>query len=272
MTGRRRERGGSLHPRVRAGGDATGVSRHIPPLRGLVPLVLALAIWQLVGSDTSAYFPRPSEWIEPLKELWEADVLGPSIRATLETFAFSLILATLVGTVIGALVGRWRSLNRALGPILDYCRFMPAAAIVPVAVLAAGYTERMKIIVVVFAAMWPIVLQVRSDMLHRSPLLREVSLSLHLSRFARLRKVLVPSLVPGILLGVRIAAPSVLIVVLLVEIVTQVPGVGGAIAQAQSRFDTAAVYGLLAIGGILGLLVNVLVAVLEGYLLRYRQA
>lgn len=270
MSDSQRDRSSSPPARPRVGRNS-GVVRHIPPLRGLVPLALGLALWQVIGSDDSPYFPPPSEWWPPLKKLWDAGELGPSIVATLETFAFSLVIATLVGTLIGAVVGRWRWLNRALGPILDYCRFMPAAAVVPVAVLIAGYTEQMKVLVVVFAAMWPIVLQVRSDMLHRSPVLREVTLSLHLSRLDRFRKVLVPSLVPGILLGVRIAAPSVLIVVLLVEIVTQVPGVGGSIAEAQGRFDTASVYGLVAIGGILGLVVNVLVALLEGYLLRYRQ-
>jgi sulfonate transport system permease protein len=271
MSGRRREPSASPSLRSRAAGSGSGMVRHIPPLQGLLPLFLGLALWEVLQRGRSVYFPRPSDWWERLNELWDAGVLGPSIVATLETFAFSLVIATLIGTFIGAVVGRWRTLNRAFGPILDYFRFMPAAAIVPVAVLAAGFTEQMKVIVVVFAAMWPIVLQVRSDMLHRSVVLREVTLSLHLSRFDGLRKVLIPSLVPGILLGVRIAAPSVLIVVLLVEIVTQVPGVGGAISQAQSRFDTAAVYGLIAIGGVLGLLVNILVALLEGYLLRYRQ-
>jgi ABC-type nitrate/sulfonate/bicarbonate transport system permease component len=267
----RREASATTSAPTRVAGRSSGVVRHIPPLRGLLPLVLGLGVWQLVGSGGSAYFPPPSEWWPPLHKLWDEGVLGPSIVATLKTFALSLVVATLVGTLIGAVVGRWRWLNRALGPILDYCRFMPAAAVVPIAVLIAGYTEKMKVFVVVFAAIWPIVLQVRSDMLHRSPVLREVTLSLQLSRLDRFRKVLVPSLIPGILLGVRIAAPSVLIVVLLVEIVTQVQGVGGAIADAQNRFETAAVYGLVAIGGILGLLVNTLVALLEGYVLRYRE-
>ncbi|HUP25226.1 MAG TPA: ABC transporter permease subunit, partial [Thermoanaerobaculia bacterium] len=97
-----------------------------------------------------------------------------------------------------------------------------------------------------------------------------VGLSLHLSAFDRLRKVLIPSLIPGILLGVRIALPTVLIITFLVEIVTQVPGIGGAISHAQARFDTATVFGLIALGGIMGLLVNIVVAALEGYLLRYR--
>jgi ABC-type nitrate/sulfonate/bicarbonate transport system permease component len=84
------------------------------------------------------------------------------------------------------------------------------------------------------------------------------------------RKILFPSLVPSVLLGLRVAAPTVLIIVLLVEITTAVPGIGAQISTAQRNFDSATAYGMVCIAGILGLLVNALIQVVEGYLLRYR--
>lgn len=242
----------------------------VPPLRGLLPLAVALLIWQLIQHGTSAYFPRPSLWWEAVQAQWRADALQPAIGATLKSFVLALVIATALGTAIGIAIGRSRRLDRALAPTLDFCRFLPAAAVVPIAVLFAGYTEKMKIFVVVFAAIWPILLQVRSAARAQSPLLLDVARSLHLSRLRTLRSVLLPSLVPSILLGLRVAAPLVLIVVLLVEIVTQVTGIGSLISTAQRQFDAATAYGLLAIAGILGIAVNALVAILEARLLRYR--
>jgi ABC-type nitrate/sulfonate/bicarbonate transport system permease component len=175
-----------------------------------------------------------------------------------------------VGTLLGIAIGLSRFLDRMLGPFLDYCRFMPAAAVVPVAVLFAGYSERMKLIVVVFSAVWPILLQVRASVRAQSPLLRDVARSLRLPPVAGFRKVLLPSVVPSIILGVRVAAPLVLIIVLLVEIITQVQGLGGLISNAQRTFDAATAYGILAIAGILGIAINVVVAAAESWLLRYR--
>lgn len=63
-------------------------------------------------------------------------------------------------------------------------------------------------------------------------------------------------MVPGIRLGTQIAAPITLIIVLLVEILTQVSGVGRQIALAQSVFRSATVYGLVALTGCFGLAVN----------------
>jgi ABC-type nitrate/sulfonate/bicarbonate transport system permease component len=247
-----------------------GRRREIPPLRGVLPLVAILVLWQLVQHGQSAYFPRPSLWWEAIRAQADKGALWPAFVATMKSFVLGLLLATLIGTALGLAIGLWRFLDRMLGPLLDYCRFMPAAAVVPVAVLFAGYNVKMKLIVVVFSALWPILLQVRSSVRSQSPLMLDVARSLHLSRRQTLWSVLLPSLTPSILLGVRIAAPLVLIIVLLVEIVTQVEGLGSLIATAQQSFDAPTAYGLLAIAGILGIGINAFVTSLEAWLLRYR--
>lgn len=244
--------------------------REIPPLRGLLPLALLLVLWQLTQHGQSAYFPRPSLWWHAVVTQWNSGVLGPAIRTTLTTFVWSLLIATLLGTILGIAVGRYRSVDRTLGPTLDFCRFMPAAAVVPVAVLFAGYTQKMTIFVVVFGAMWPILLQVRDATRAQSALLSDVARSLRLGPVRTMRHVILPSLVPAIMLGVRVAAPICLVVVLLVEIVTQTDGLGRIISQAQQTFDAPTVYGIVAIAGLCAVAINVIVSFVEGRFLRYR--
>jgi len=241
----------------------------VPPLRGLLPLVVLLVVLQLVLHGQSAYFPRPSLWWEGIQSLAKSGALWPALAATLKSFGLALAVATVIGTALGIAIGASQAFDRTLGPLLDFCRFMPAAAIVPVAVLFAGYSEKMTLIVVVFSAVWPILLQVRASVRTRSPLLHDVARSLHLSPARGIWKVLLPSTVPAIILGVRVAAPIVLIVVLLVEIVTQIQGLGALISDAQRTFDAATAYGLLAIAGIIGIAINVLVALAEGWFSRH---
>jgi NitT/TauT family transport system permease protein len=141
---------------------------------------------------------------------------------------------------------------------------------VPIFVLLIGYDQKMKVTVVVFTAIWPIMLNTMSAVRNINPLLLDTAASLHLSGFDRARKVLFPSLLPAILLGVRVAAPVTLIITLLVEILTAVNGVGALIATAQRNFQSAAVFGLVIVAGLFGLLVNAIVALIEGYVFRYR--
>lgn len=244
--------------------------RGAPPLRGLLPLILFLAAWQVFGKDQSPYYPRPSTWWTGLTSLWNGGTLLPAVGSTLETFAISLVIAAVLGALLGAVIGARRLVHQALNPTLEFLRAMPSATVVPVFVLLIGYDQKMKVTVVVFTAIWPIMLNTMAAVRSINPILLDTAASLHLTWFDRMRKVLFPSLLPAILLGVRVAAPVTLIITLLVEILTGVSGVGALIAAAQRNFQAPAVFGLVVVAGIFGLLVNAIVALIEAYTFRYR--
>ncbi len=243
----------------------------VAPLRGLIPLGVMLLIWQIVGRDgTSVFFPPPSQWVIQTVQLWPNGQLLGAILATLQTFILGLILATVIGSVLGMLIGRFRLADRIAGPTLEYLRFLPGVALVPLAVLFVGYTESMKLYVVVFGAIWPVLLQVRQSARGIDPVLLDVRRMLRMSRFDAIRKVIVPSVLPDVLLGVKIAAPLTLVLVLVVEISTQVSGLGKALETSQQNFMSAQVYGLIVIVGVIALVINTLLSLLERRLLRYR--
>src|SRR5262249_53865924 len=106
--------------------DSDHRTRGAAPVRGLLPLALGLALWQLFGSPASPYFPVPSEWLPAIGQLWATGRLWPAIVATLTNFAGALLLSVLLGSVLGILLGRSRLLDRLLGPSLEFGRTMPA--------------------------------------------------------------------------------------------------------------------------------------------------
>lgn len=241
-----------------------------PPLQGLILLIVLLGAWQLAGNAQSPYFPPPSSWWSGLSGLWSSGQLMPAIGATVEAFLLSLVIATVLGSVVGFAMGAVRIVDRALNPTLEFLRTMPPATIVPIFVLLIGYNLGMKLTIVVFAAVWPVMLSTRSAMSELSPTLTDVGRTLRLSRYERLRKIVVPALIPSVLLGVRVAAPLTLIITLLVEILTQVSGLGALIAKSQTNFESAQVYGLVAVAGVIALLLSILITLLDTYVNRYR--
>jgi ABC-type nitrate/sulfonate/bicarbonate transport system permease component len=241
------------------------------PLRGILPLVVLLAIWQIAGGS-QPYFPPPSQWYSAIVDLSHSPTFSTAIFATLKSFIFSLVVATIVGAVVGYVVGRSRVVDRMLNPTLEFIRFTPSAAIIPIVVLVAGYVQSMKVIVVVLGAVWPIVLQTRAGTRALNPAILEVAKALRMGPFARARKIIFPLLLPSILLGVRLATSTAIILVLLVEVTTNVDGIGALITTAQTSFMTAEVYGLIVIASLMSLIVNWIIVIAEGYLLRYRSA
>jgi ABC-type nitrate/sulfonate/bicarbonate transport system permease component len=233
------------------------------PLRGLLPLAVGLTIWQIVGDPDSPYFPPPSEWARGLTELWSEGLLGPAVSATLTSFLLGFVLAVVLGSFVGCLVGRSRTLDRAVGPLFEYLRVIPPAAVVPIAVLVSGYTESMKLSVVVFASIWTVLLQVRTTARTVNPTLLDVGRSVGMSRLRASRTILLPSIVSGVIAGARLVAPVVLIVVLLVELLTQIDGIGSLIERSRQFYLTERVYGLIVLAGSLALVINLIVSKLE---------
>jgi ABC-type nitrate/sulfonate/bicarbonate transport system permease component len=243
--------------------------RSAAPLRGLLPLVLLLGIWEAAGHG-SVFFPPPSQWVSQTSSMASGGGLFPAVRQTLVTFVLGLVIASVIGSALGIAIGRSGLLDRLLSPTLEFFRFLPGVALVPLAVLFMGYTQSMELYVVVFGAVWPVLLQVRLAAREIDPVLEDVRRALHLTRAAAFFKITLPAVAPGIMLGVVITAPLTLVLALVVEISTQVSGLGKLLETAQQSFLAAQVFGLIVIVGVIALVINIALSMISGWLFRYR--
>ncbi|ODM75722.1 ABC transporter permease [Bradyrhizobium elkanii] len=236
-------------------------------LQGLLPLIALLLLWQALGDPRSPYFPPPSTWAAALIERASAGDLAPAVLATFQSVAAALVLATALGVGIGGLIGASPALARCLGPTLEFLRTLPPPTIVPVAALIIGVDEKMKLFVIVFAALWPVLLNTTSGVRSLHPTLLEAARSLQLGVIAQVTKIFLPALLPSILTGVRVAAPLAIIVSLLAEMLTLMPGLGALLLMAQRNFNAAEVFGLLAVVGSFGFIINAVLAAFESWAL-----
>jgi len=241
-------------------------------LAGLLPLVVLLIVWELVGSPDSPFYPAPSSWWPALFVRGQGETIIPAVLDTIQTFGLGLITATILGVALGLAIGVSRNMGRALGPTFEFARALPPAAIVPVATLLLGFDETMKVVVVVLAALWPILLNTSSGVRELNPVLLDTARSLRLSKSRTLFGVLLPSVMPAVILGIRVATPIALVITLLVEYLTAVNGVGALVGDAQRTFQPARVYALIVIAGLISLAVNALVRSVEEGVRRRRVA
>jgi ABC-type nitrate/sulfonate/bicarbonate transport system permease component len=250
-------------PTHRADGASAAVGAVAAPPTGLLPLAAALAAWQLVAPADSLSFPPPSEWFAALGRLSDDDTLTMAVTTTLVTYALGLLLAALVGTVLGTAIGASRLADRALTGTIDFVATVPAAALVPLAALLLGPTQRAGVLVVGLVASLPITLSA-AEAIRSIPAVRlEMSRTIGLSPLQRWSKVVAPSLAPGVLLGVRVAASLAVIVTLLVDVFGTGTGIGRLLVISQQHFDAAAAWGLLLIVGGFGYLSSAVLSYLR---------
>jgi sulfonate transport system permease protein len=232
----------------------------VAPPRGLLPLVAVLIVWQLVGAGDSLSIPPPSEWLAALARLHREGVLTPAVTQTVSTYMFGLAFATVVGGAAGAVIGASRRADRALTPSVDFLAAIPGAAAVPVVVLLLGPTQLSGVVMVALIVSWPILLTTAMTMRTVPTVRLEMSRTLGLTPVQRWGKVILPSLTPGVMLGVRVASAMALIVTLLVDIFGVGAGLGRLLIESQQRFDSAAAWGLLLLVGAFGYLTSVVLA------------
>ncbi len=229
-------------------------------VRGLLPLAAALVTWQLVATSDSLFFPPPSEWLKALRRLYDGGVLTPAVAQTVSTYALGLSFAVAIGALVGAAIGASRRIDRALTPSIDFMAAIPGAAAVPVVVLLLGPNQLSGVVVVALIVSWPILLATAMAMRTVPAVRIEMSRTLGLTLAQRWSKVIVPSLTPGVILGMRVASAMALIVTLLVDIFGVGAGLGRLLIESQQRFEAATAWGLLVIVGAFGYLTSVFFA------------
>ncbi len=239
--------------------------KYIAPLAWQVATVaLLLAIWQWAALNHPAPYLPPLENIgNGFLRLWHGDLLESAIVPSMTRLAIGFFIAVVAGVIIGLTLGYLRGLDPWVRPVLEYLRFIPAVAILPAALLLFGPTDTMRIFVIAFGSVFPVLLAATDGARRVEPLLLEVARVERLTIPERLFRVVLPAALPSIFAGVRIALSIGLVMMVISELIAADNGLGFYILRNQRLFQTANVYaGVLAIG-VIGLSLTLALLAIE---------
>ncbi|TWO72924.1 ABC transporter permease subunit [Caenimonas sedimenti] len=222
------------------------------------PLVLLLALELYTrgpGKNSDALAPPTAA----LRAFFRALGDGSLLQATGFTLA-SAAVGLLIGFAGGGLLGIWLGLSRRAGRFgfltVEVLRPVPSVALIPLAMLVFGFGLRMESSVVAFATFWPMLVLAQAAARQVDPRLLEVAFALGLSPWARLTKIVLPSMVPRLFVALRLGVSVALVVAVTVEIAANPHGMGYAIMIAQQSLDPALMLAWLFWIALVGYLVN----------------
>lgn len=183
-----------------------------------------------------------------------ADV-GATVLATLVGFA----IAFCVAVPLGLLVGSYWAVSAGIMPMVDFLRSIPGIAIIPLLVLTLGQGIETKVAIVVFVTVWPMLLNAIYGVRSVDRVALETARSFRTSMPRTWFRIVLPSALPLILTGARIAMSLGLAVTIATEITigTQ-DGIGRFILYASySGTDHQTVFAAVVLAGVLGLLLSI---------------
>ncbi|GAA1613103.1 ABC transporter permease [Nonomuraea maheshkhaliensis] len=195
------------------------------------------------------------------------------IGATLAACGIGLLIAVFTAVPAGLLLGSVPAVERAVRPLLEFLRPIPALALTPLAIFLWTENQDAKIALIVYASWWPLLINTMYGLAEVDPLAKQTLRSFGFGPLAVLLRVCLPSTAPFIATGLRIAVSITLIVAVSVEIVAGgMSGIGTFIAQAGSANDVERMLAGTLWTGVLGMAANALCGMAERHLFPWRRA
>jgi len=243
--------------------------RAVPILCTLVSIAAGLAVWQLASLRVPPLFlPSPLDTWEGFLELLDDGTLATSILASSGRILVGWGLGVAVGVPLGIFMGYFRWVRRLFDPYIEFFRFIPPIAFVTLAVIWLGPGEASKVALILYTTIFIVMLNVIAGVLSVSELRLRAAASLGAGRLALLMTVIVPSTVPYMVTGARIAMGNSFLTIVSAEIVAAQQGLGSLIWTARNYGRTEWVFVGIVILGALGFLFDRVVRIAAARLLR----
>lgn len=235
------------------------ISRSAYLSTAIATFVVLLGVWWLVsaiGLVDPMFLPGPGAVAAALAEQATSGELWADIGVSAFRILIGFSLATVMAVPIGTLMGVNARIEAALEPLMDFIRYMPVVAFVPLTIVWVGIDESQKFLIIWMGTFFQQVLMV-ADAVRRTPrTLVSLGETLGLSWAQQLVRIVVPSALPRIWDALRITLGWAWTWLVVAELVAASSGMGFRITVAQRFFETDLIIGYVFVLGMLGLILD----------------
>lgn len=255
----------------------SGVARSVPlrvpdwtlPWVSVIAVLALFEVLPRIGVLAQDHFPPISQTLGTLFEQLGAESFWVAIGNTLEGWALGLGIAAALAIPLGIVIGSSRLLYRASRGLIEFLRPIPSVALIPLAILIYGTGLQSKVFLAAFASFWQVIVATLYGVQDVDPVATDTARSFGFSRRQRLFRVTLPSAVPYIATGLRVASAVSLILTVTAELVIGAAGLGRSINIARSGGNEELMYALIIATGVLGLALNALFVRVERRVLHW---
>jgi nitrate/nitrite transport system permease protein len=250
----------------------------VPPI---ITIAVLLVVWQILCMKPGATLPSPSRiWadakdliVDPFFVAGPQDIgLGWRILTSLQRVAVGFGLASIVGILLGALVGQSVWAMRGLDPIFQVLRTVPPLAWLPISLAAFRDSRPSAIFVIFITSIWPIIINTAVGIRNIPQDYRNVAAVVRLNQLEFFWKIMIPSAAPYIFTGLRIGVGLSWLAIVAAEMLTGGVGIGFFIWDAWNSSRLSDIIIALVYIGLVGFVLDRVVAFIANIATRGAQA
>jgi len=220
----------------------------------IVGLVAGLAIWELIGQlELSPAFPPVSAVLAAVVEVWTSARFLDALRESLISIAIALPPSLVLGIGLGLVVGRYKPAEWALDPLINTFLSLPLVALIPVLFLIFGLGRGSILATIIIYTFFIVVVNTAAGVRTTDQQVVEMATSFGAGEGQIMRRVVLPSALPLMFAGVRIATGRAIRGVIIAEQVIGLIGLGGLVQRLGGAFAVEDLYAVILFIGLFGL-------------------
>jgi ABC-type nitrate/sulfonate/bicarbonate transport system permease component len=209
----------------------------------LLSLIVVLTAWELYGRSVNPIlFTYPTAIATAFAELVQSGELAAYLGQSLQVLAWGLLLSVVIGVPLGVLLARFSTAELATDLYVNALYATPMVAVVPLIVLWLGFGIPAKVAIVFLFMVFPILINTQQGVKHVDRGLLEVARSFCSTERQLWGDVVLPSAVPFIAAGLRLAIGRGLVGMVIAEFYTSIAGLGYMIVRYANSFETAKLF------------------------------
>jgi NitT/TauT family transport system permease protein len=233
----------------------------------VVALLGGAALWESLGWGLGLqWLPPFSKVMEALLEFVRSGVILANLGSSLMALMTGLALALVFGLALGALMGRYRHMERALDVYVHALFVCPAILFAPIFFAIFGLSDGARVAIVVVYSTFVIVINTATAIRTVDPSLVEMAYSFGCRERQIFTRILLPASLPLIFAGIRLGMGRAVKGMINGEMLIAFVGLGALAQRYGAQFDAAKVFAIAMIVLIIGLVGNALVQTLDNRL------
>jgi len=241
-------------------------------LVGVALIVVLLVLWEVAAANAifpPMSFPRISLILATLGRLIVSGELLKELLPSLWRMFAGYVIGVFIGVILGLAMGYVRFFYNLLEPITEVLRPIPSPAYLPIVILFLGIDDEMKIFMIAFASLFPVLLNTYSGVRSVDPIQLQTARTFGVSGHKLLTQIVLPAASPYIFTGMRVSLAVALIVMVISEMVAASDGIGYFILSAQRGFDIPEMFAGVLTLAVLGYVLNRLFLLIENHVLAW---
>ncbi|MDR3284031.1 MAG: ABC transporter permease [Treponema sp.] len=228
--------------------------------------VLVVVVWEQLSGHriiNPVILPPPSDIFSAFTVMLSNGQVARHLRASAARVLLGFFCGSSLGLILGILIGLFRKIERATILIVNILRPIPLIALIPVFILMMGIGETSKIAVITMGAFWCVLMNTVYGIKSTDKKLLELAYVLRKGRGITLLRIIVPSALPPVFVGIRLGASAAWACVVAAEMIAASSGIGFLIMYAREVTQTSVMFMGVLLIGLFGLLIDTVIAGIE---------